>query len=133
MKKMNKVVSLLVFLICFNVYSQDISLNINENYPTNYSGDFTIIQNNPKTNLNIGLSQRYKSQYSEPSFPKGPAFILGGSVMALAGFLTVPDYYTSPSGEIVTKPFFRQGARMLAIMTGAILTTVGIVITISGN
>jgi hypothetical protein len=132
---MNKIISLLVFLVSFSVYSQDINLNINGNYLTNTYGSSVGVQYTPRVNVNVDLSQGYRirSSYGEPSFPTGPAFMLGGAAMALAGFLTVPDYYMTPSGEIVTKPFFRQGARMLSIMTGAVLVTVGVVITISGR
>lgn len=132
---MNKIISLLVFLMCFNVYSQDINLNINGSYLNNTYGNSVGVQYRPSVNLNVDLSQGYsiRSSYGEPSFPTGPAFLLGGAAMALAGFLTVPDYYMTPSGEIVTKPFFRQGARMLSIVTGAVLVTVGVVITISGR
>jgi hypothetical protein len=77
------------------------------------------------TNLNAP-----KSRYNEPNGSIGLGLISGGALFMTAGFLTVPDYETQPNSTTTTKPFFRQGARMMAIMTGAVCLTTGIVISI---
>ena len=74
--------------------------------------------------------QLSKPRYNDRSGSIGLGLISGGALFMTAGFLTVPDYETQPNGTTTTKPFFRQGARMLSIVTGSALFVTGIVVTI---
>ena len=101
-----------------------------------YSTDSYLEKEYTQINLNLDMVEETTSSNSYGYGNEtriGPYMALGGAVMTTAGLLTVPDYYLDDNGYIQKKPFFRQGARMLAIVTGATLTTVGLVITISGN
>jgi hypothetical protein len=57
--------------------------------------------------------------------------MIGGSAFIVAGLLTVPDYDVLDDGTTQTKPFWRQGARMLSIVTGGGLITAGIIVSLS--
>lgn len=111
---MKKIVGLLVVLLSFFTYSQDMY----------FSHDQSI---DLKLELLETKSKTYKT---ESNFPLGPAIMLGGSSFILAGVLTTPIYVGGST--TVKQPFFKQGGRMLAIMTGLTATTIGFVITI-GN
>ena len=92
-----------------------------------YTGS-SIPQINLHLEMNVSQSKSYG--YNESHMPLGLGMMLGGAVFTTAGLLTVPDYEVGPNGETVTKPFFRQGARMMAIMTGAGVFTAGCIISI---
>lgn len=76
-------------------------------------------------------SKTYSTYRNESAIPLPVGMMLGGAAFMTAGFLTTPDYSVGPNGETQTKPFFRQGARMLAIMSGAGFFTAGVVISIA--
>lgn len=101
----------------------------------NQSNPYMVMNTNtPKLGLNINTNTRVSLGgygYNDSSIPLGVGMMLGGATFITAGLLTVPDYDVGPNGETQTKPFWRQGARMLAVMTGAGLFTAGIVISIS--
>jgi hypothetical protein len=61
----------------------------------------------------------------------GPIMILGGASFIVAGALTTPTYVGGSTTK--KKPFFQQGGRSLAILSGGIVLSVGCVISISGN
>jgi len=84
-------------------------------------------RNYQKIDLHLGMQ---KQNYNEKYLPVGPMIMLGGGVMALAGYLTIPPYEATSTQP---KPFFQQGGRMLAIMTGGGLFLVGTTITIAGH
>jgi len=85
----------------------------------------------PKTQQKIDLHLGYqKEYYNQKHIPVGPFVMLGGCAMALAGYLTVPPYEANSTQY---KPFFKQGGRMLAIMTGGGLFVVGATVTIAGH
>jgi len=71
-----------------------------------------------------------RSSYNNNNGSIGVGMMSGGALFVTAGLLTVPDYEMTDNGEIKTKPFFRQGARMLSIVTGSALFVTGIVVTI---
>lgn len=84
--------------------------------------------------LHLDMLNTQTKSYSyrdESSIPLPVGMMLGGATFITAGLLTVPDYSVGPNGETQTKPFFRQGARMMAIMTGAGVFTAGVVISIA--
>lgn len=80
-----------------------------------------------KIDLHLGYQKEY---YNQKHIPVGPFVMLGGCAMALAGYLTVPPYEANSTQY---KPFFKQGGRMLAIMTGGSLFVVGATVTIAGH
>lgn len=122
---MTKIITLLVLLLSFGVYSQNLVIN------DGYMGS-TGVMETPTINLNLDMLESTKSiGYNEPTIPLGPVMLIGGSAMTLAGLLTVPPMRAPDFTE--PKPFFQQGGRMLAITTGIVISTVGIVITISGE
>lgn len=75
------------------------------------------------------LSVSKGRSYGEPSFPIGPAMMIGGATFITAGLLTPPTYVGGSTTE--KKPFYQQ-PKMLPIVTGAIFMCSGIVISI-GN
>lgn len=77
-------------------------------------------------------SSQYKSRYSNQG-SIGVGMIGGGAMFIVGGLLTIPDYNVGPNGETITKPFFKQGARMLAIMTGGVCLTTGVIISLNGH
>lgn len=120
---MIKLITLLVVFLSFGIYSQNLVIN---DGPMGYTG----VSNTPTIDLKLDLLESSKSiGYNEPSFPLGPAMLIGGSAMTVAGFLTVPPM--EGPGFTKPKPFFRQGGRMLAITSGLIISTVGLVISIN--
>lgn len=65
-----------------------------------------------------------------PQARTGPLMMIGGASFIAAGLITSP--FTI--GKTTTpKPFYQQGPRALAIVSGAIVFTVGVGITIGGN
>ena len=90
--------------------------------------------NTMKFNLHLEksntLSVSKRSSYGEPSFPIGPAMMIGGATFITAGLLTTPTYVGGSTTE--RKPFFQQ-PRALPIITGALLMGSGIVISIGGR
>lgn len=63
--------------------------------------------------------------------PAGPLMMLGGASFIVAGALTTPFYVGGSTTE--KKPFFQQGPRMLAILSGSVVMTVGFAFTIGGR
>lgn len=68
-----------------------------------------------------------KSYRMEPKLPIGIGMLLGGGAFMTAGLLTSPTYVGGSTTE--RKPFFQQPG-MLPIVSGALLMTGGIVITL---
>jgi len=65
-----------------------------------------------------------------PTARTGPLMMIGGASFVAAGLLTSP--FTI--GKTTTpKPFYQQGPRALAIVSGAFVFVVGVGITIGGN
>jgi hypothetical protein len=74
----------------------------------------------PRTKINLNLPKPTISNQS--NVPVGPIMMLGGATFMLAGFLTVPP---TEGSSLTPKPFFKQGGRMLAIMSGGATFLVG--------
>ncbi len=79
----------------------------------------------------LDITSTSPTRYGEPSLPLGPSMMIGGTAFVVAGLLTVPDYDVLEDGTTQTKPFWRQGARMLAIVSGGGLFTAGIIISLN--
>ena len=61
----------------------------------------------------------------------GPLVMLGGAAFTAAGLLTPPVMVGGSTTE--PKPFIQQGVRAAAIITGSVVFTTGLVITIAGK
>ena len=86
------------------------------------------------------------SNYGYTQTPLGPIVLLGGFGLTLAGILTAADYecvhHNGKIGDgssgyaggcaMRKKPFFRQGPKAWAILSGTAIMGVGIVLTIGG-
>lgn len=59
-----------------------------------------------------------------PSFPTGPGMMIGGSVLFIAGALTPPLMVGGSTTQ--KQPFYKQGARALAMVSGGIVFTIGV-------
>lgn len=84
----------------------------------------------PRQSTKIDLHLTKSNNYNQKEPVVGPLIMLGGGVMALAGYLTIPPYQANSTQP---KPFFQQGGRMVAIMTGATTFLVGATFTIAGK
>jgi len=115
MKKLLLFIMLSLSLLSFSQYSVDSPILLNKDIDL-------------KLNM---LSSTSPTRYGEPSLPLGPSMMIGGAAFVVAGLLTVPDYDVLEDGTTQTKPFWRQGARMLAIVTGGGLFTAGIIISLN--
>ena len=60
----------------------------------------------------------------------GPIMILGGASFIVAGALTTPVYVGGSTTQ--KKPFLQQGPRMLGIVSGVIISTVGVGVSLGG-
>jgi hypothetical protein len=60
----------------------------------------------------------------------GPILILGGASLIVAGALTTPIYEGGSTTQ--KKPFLQQGTRMLGIVSGVIVSTVGVGFSLGG-
>jgi hypothetical protein len=78
----------------------------------------------------INLRLPSNNSYRHDDGRVGPLVMMGGAVFILAGLLTVPTYKGGSATE--QKPFFQQGGRMLAIMSGSIMIPIGSILTICG-
>jgi hypothetical protein len=82
----------------------------------------------PRQLINLNLSKPIPS--NQPEIRKGPVMLAGGAVFILAGLLTPP---TMVGGSTTQKlPVYKQ-VRMLPIVSGALVFTIGLGITVGGN
>jgi len=107
---MKKTLILTLLLLCSVAFSQKIDLHL------------------PKFSSTKTYKPRYGIQIS-PSM--GLGMILGGAVFTTAGLLTGDVTEENKYGEIVPKPFYKQGAKALAITSGAFLIGCGIIVVIN--
>ena len=106
---MKKTLTLTLLLLCSVAFSQKIDLHL------------------PKYTSTKTYKPRYGIQVS-PTM--GLGMILGGAVFTTAGLLT-GDVTEEVGGQIVSKPFYKQGAKALAITSGAFLIGCGIIVVIN--
>jgi len=81
----------------------------------------------PREKMDLNL--QYKKYTSQPEIRTGPVVMVGGAAFILAGLLTTP---TMEGSSTKRNPFYKQ-VRNLPILTGSIVLTFGLAITISGN
>jgi hypothetical protein len=78
-----------------------------------------------KITLNLPLPN------SQSNVRPGPFMVLGGAAFIVGGLLTPP---LMVGGSTIEKqPFYKQGGRALAIISGSLTLTIGIGVTLSGN
>jgi hypothetical protein len=82
-----------------------------------------------KITLNLNKSFFRDDMFRTREFHYGHGMMIGGSAMALAGFLT-PRSYVGLNGP-ARQSFFQDTGRAAAIITGLTVLTGGIVVTIS--
>jgi hypothetical protein len=83
----------------------------------------------PKINLHLSNSKNILDNSRDVRV--GPIMVLGGASFIAAGILTTPFYVGGSTTQ--KKPFFQQGPRMLAILSGAGVMVVGFGFSIGGN
>ena len=102
---MKKILTILSLMLCLNVFSQ-------------------IAPPRQIVNLNLPLPS------NQPEIRKGPIMMLGGASFMIAGLLTPPVMVGGSTTQ--KEPVYKQ-VRMLPIISGAIVMTIGVGITIGGN
>ena len=104
---MKKLITILSIMLCLNVFSQIAP---------------------PRQTINLNLPKPTPS--NQPEIRKGPVMLAGGAAFMLAGLLTPP---TMVGGSTTQKqPVYKQ-VRMLPIVSGALVFTIGLGITVGGN
>ena len=81
----------------------------------------------PRKSITLNLPMPSSNQ---PNMRVGPAMMLGGAAFILAGALTPPTMVGWSTTE--KQPFYKQ-IRMLPILTGAIVFTIGAGNSLAGN
>lgn len=81
----------------------------------------------PRQKINL-LLPKPSSQTS--NFPVGPGMMIGGTALFLAGALTPPLMVGGSTTQ--KQPFYKQGGRAAAMVSGALVFTIGVGVTI-GN
>ena len=75
----------------------------------------------PRQKINL-LLPKPSSQTS--NFPVGAGMMIGGSVLFIVGALTPPLMVGGSTTQ--KQPFYKQGARALAMVSGGIVFTIGV-------
>lgn len=83
----------------------------------------------PKQKIDLHL-QNVSYTSSNSSVRVGPVMLLGGASFIAAGLLTTPVYVAGSTTD--KKPFLQQGGRAAAIISGCIVLSGGIVISLNG-
>jgi hypothetical protein len=102
---MKKILTILSLMLCLNLFSQ-------------------IAPPRQKISLNLPLPS------NQPEIRKGPIMLVGGTTFILAGLLTPPLMVGGSTTQ--KQPVYKQ-VRMLPIVSGAIVFTIGLGITMGGN
>jgi hypothetical protein len=119
MKKLLLILMLTLTQMCF---SQDSFFN------TENEIKYDINLNLDKVNYNT--SYKTSSYNSRGNLPIGVSMMMGGTAFVLAGILTPSTYV---GGSTTNKKPFYQQPKFLPILSGGLLFTVGIGVSISGN
>jgi len=79
----------------------------------------------PKQSITLNLPTSYT-----PTLRAGTGMIIGGLVLTTAGLLTPPLMVGGSTTQ--KQPFYKQ-VRMLPIISGTLVFTIGLGVTVSGN
>ncbi len=104
---MKKILTILSLMLCLNVFSQIAP---------------------PRQTVRLNLSKPIPS--NQPEIRKGPIMLAGGAAFVVAGLLTPPLMVGGSTTQ--KQPVYKQ-VRMLPIVSGAIVFTIGLGITMGGN
>jgi hypothetical protein len=104
---MKKILTILSLMLCLNVLSQIAP---------------------PRQTINLNLPKPIPSNQSDVR--KGPIMLVGGAAFVVAGLLTPPLMVGSSTTQ--KEPIYKQ-VRMLPIVSGAIVFTIGLGVTVGGN
>ena len=85
----------------------------------------------PRKTIDLHLSNNKNILDNSKYIPTGPLMVLGGAAFITAGALTTPFYVGGSTTQ--KKPFFQQGPRMLAILSGAGVMVVGVGFSLGGR
>lgn len=80
----------------------------------------------PKQNITLNIPRSYNSRLQV-----GPGMMIGGSAIFIAGLLTPPIMVGGSTTQ--KQPFYKQGARALSMVSGALVFTIGVGITIANH
>ena len=103
---MKKILTILSLMLCLNVFSQLAP---------------------PRQTINLNLP---KSAPSQSDVRKGPMMLIGGAAFIAAGLLTPPVMVGGSTTQ--KQPFYKQ-PKMLPILSGTIIFTIGLGMTVGGN
>jgi hypothetical protein len=124
---MKKLLLTLCFLLPTILWAQD-NLQVESEFDSPEQSKTILTVTKPETiNLNLNSSNILETSNSVRT---GPIMLLGGASLILAGALTTPFYVGSSTTE--KKPFFQQGDRAAAIISGSVVLVVGMSFTING-
>jgi hypothetical protein len=127
---MKNLITAILLLFTTLTYSQTSYIDLK---PINTSS-ITLSGNGVRTIYNTGFRFNFKTRIgSNVDIRVGIGMMLGGVVFTTAGLLTTSVTEENQYGEIVNKPFWAQGSKMLAITSGVGLFVGGITVTLSGN
>ena len=73
----------------------------------------------PKQKIILNLPSSYV-----PTLKVGPGMMIGGAAIFVAGVLTPPIMVGGSTTE--KQPFYKQGARALAMVSGSVVFTIGV-------
>lgn len=80
----------------------------------------------PKQNITLNMPRSYNSRLQ-----LGPGMMIGGAALFVAGVLTPPLMVGGSTTE--KQPFYKQGARALSMVSGSLVFTIGVGITIANH
>lgn len=112
---MKKVILTVSLMISMNTFTQTLNFN---NTPT-------------QINLHLNALSGKNILDNSRDVRVGPLVMLGGASFLAAGLLTTPFY--QGGSTTVKKPFFQQGPRTWAILSGGFCLVGGVVISLTGN
>lgn len=126
---MKNLITTILLLLTIQGYSQTNYINLK---PVT-TGSVTLSGNGLRTNYNTSIRLNLnKNVGSNVNIKLGIGMMLGGVVFTTAGLLTTPVTQEDSYGNIVAKPFWAQGSKMLAITSGISLFIGGITVSLSG-
>ena len=125
---MKKIILILILSLSSILYSQDNISDMGVSYVPTQSIMFN--SNSPLQKVNLNLQNGKNILDNGRNVRVGPVMLLGGASFIVAGLLTTPVYVGGSTTE--KKPFFQQGGKMLSILSGCLVMTVGVGVSLGG-
>lgn len=123
---MKKLITIILLMFSLIGYSQTDCINLQ---PIN---NINLYQNNLKNNQVSKVKFNFKYGRTSVDVNLGIGMMIGGVALTTAGLLTTSVTEEDIYGNIVNKPFWEQGSKMLAITSGTGLFIGGLTIALSG-